>query len=495
MQGEKFLNRNGCEGERRMRKGILGGQYKPLSDVDIKKIHQASMKVFEVSGIEVNDQRALQFFKDGGADVDFSKKRVRADEKWVMNLVSKAPKQIVLCGRDEKNDLVLGGKKVHLGTGGTALNILDVQTGTRRPTMLKDLCDAAKVVDALENIHYFILSCYPNDIDKPNVDVNRFFAGIKNTSKHVMGGVYTKDGVQNVIRMAEIIAGGAEALRRRPFISMICCIMSPLVMDKTYTELMLEVIEAGIPLATPAAPMAGATSPGTLAGTLVQLNVEALSGIVLAQLANPGTPVLYSAVPTTVDLRTGAFCFGGIEMGIMNAASAQLAQLYDLPNYTTAGVSDAKIPDIQSGFESASTTVLAALAGSNYIHDAAGLLESGLSIALEQYVIDDDILGMVMRAVQGIEVNEDTLAVEVINNVGPAGNYITHDHTYEYMRKEFFYPKAADRQTRDRWTQDGAFDTREKARRMALKILAEHQPMSIDTAIEAQLYKVIPGLK
>jgi trimethylamine---corrinoid protein Co-methyltransferase len=476
-------------------KGLVGGQYTPLSVDDIKKIHAATMKVWEISGIEVNDDRALQFFKQGGADVDFAKKRVRADERWLMNILKKAPTEFTLYGREEKHNLLLGGKRVHISGGGTALNVLDIHTGIRRPSTLRDVADAAKVVDALDNIHFFILSCYPTDVAKSDVDLNRFYAGIKNTSKHVMGGVYTKDGVRNVIKMAEAIAGGPEELRRRPFISMICSIMSPLVMDKVYTDLMLEVIEAGIPLATSCAPMAGATAPGTLAGTLVQLNAEALSGVLLGQLVNPGTPILYSAVPTTVDLRTGAFCFGSSEMGVMNAASAQLAQFYNLPNYTTAGVSDAKVPDIQSGYERAFTAVLTGLAGSNYIHEAAGLLESGLCIALEQYVIDNDILGMVMRAVQGIEVNEDTLAVEVINSVGPAGNYIAHDHTFKYMRTEFFYPKVADRQTRDRWAQDGALDAREKARRMALDILECHRIREIDAQIEGQLYSTIPGLR
>jgi len=463
--------------------GIEGGSYKPFSMAQIEMLHKASMKVFEEVGMEVHSERALEIFAAAGADVDFSTKRVRASEDWIMNIVKRAPSQVTLCGREEKNDLILGGTCVYLGTGGTALNVLDIETGKRRRTTLSDVRQTAKLVDALDNIHFFVLPVYPSELSKENVDINRFYAGISNTSKHVMGGVYSIEGVRKVIRMAEEIAGSREALRKRPFISMITNIMSPLKMDGTYTDLMLEVIEAGIPLATPPAPISGATSPVTLAGTLVQLNVEALSGLMLAQIVNPGTPVLYSVVPTTADMRTMGFLFGAVENGIMNAVCAQLAQYYNLPIYATAGVTESKIPDVQSGYEKMSTSMMAALAGANYIHDAGGLIESGLSIAYEQYVIDDEINGMVLRAVRGIEINDETLSLDVIKRVGPGGNYISDEQTYKYMRTEFFLPRVADRSPVAIWEENGSIDGREKARRIAKDILANHCPNPIDQAI------------
>ena len=474
--------------------GLEGGLYKPLTQEGIMKIHKASMKVFEETGIQVNDERALKEFHNAGADVDFNKKIVRASESWVLDKIKTAPSKVTLYGREDKYNMELDGYKVYIGTGGTALNVLDIDTGMRRPSTLKDVHMAARLVDALDNIHYFVLSCYPNELDKKNVDVNRFYAGIRNTSKHVMGGVYTSEGIRNIVKYASLIAGSKEALLKKPFISFITCIMSPLVMDKDYTDLMITAIESGLPLATPTAPMAGSTSPATLAGTLVQMNVEALSGVLLSQIIDPGHPVLYSCVPTTTDLRTGAFCFGSIEMGMMNAACAQLSRFYNLPNYTTAGVNESKIPDIQSGYESMATTMLCALAGSNYIHDAAGLIESGLAISYEQYVVDNDILGMCMRAVKGIEINDDTLAVDVINEVGPAGNYLSNDHTVMNMKKEFFYNTVSDRNTRSRWEADGSLDGRERARRIAKQILANHKPLGVDKAIEDEILKEIPGM-
>lgn len=475
-------------------RGLLGGAYQAVSSQEVEMIHRASMKVFQEVGVEVHDERALKLFGAAGAEIDLKRKMFWASEQWVMDKIKTAPSQITLCGRDEKNDLVLGGKRVYLGTGGTALNVLDLETGDRRTTNLQDVRQTAKLVDALDNIHFFVLPVYPAELPGEIVDVNRFYAGLSNTSKHVMGGVYSKEGVKKVLKIGEAIMGSKEAFRKRPILSMITCIMSPLKMDAKYTDLMLAVIEAGIPLATPPAPIAGMTSPVTLAGTMVQINVESLSGVLLAQIVNPGAPIFYSSVPTTADMRTMAFLFGAVENGIMNAVAAQLAQRYRLPIYATAGVTESKIPDVQAGYEKIATSMLAALAGANYIHDSAGLIESGLSVAYEQYVIDNEINGMVMRAVQGMEVNGDTLGFETIKAVGPGGNYMSEDQTVKYMRSEFFMPQVADRTTRKRWEDNGAIDGREKARMIAAEILQHHQPLPIDKKVADKLRQELPEL-
>lgn len=475
--------------------GIPGGVYKPLDGEDVRRIHNASMRVFERTGIRVMSRRAREEFRRAGADVDEKTCTVRAPEEWVLKKLSTAPACVTLCGREERHDLALGGSRVYIGTGGTALNTLDIDTGERRPAKLLDVQRSARLVDALENIHFYVLSCYPHDVPKQHVDVNRFYAGIRNTAKHVMGGIYTSEGVRNVAKMAAEIAGSREALLRRPFVSFITCIISPLRMDGHYTDLMIDAIETGLPVATPAAPMAGATSPATLAGTLVQMNVEALSGVLLSQLIHPGHPVLYSCVPATMDLRTSAFCFGSIEMALMNAACAQLASFYQLPCYATAGVNDSKVPDIQSGYEGMASALMCALSGCNFIHDAAGLIESGLTISYEQYVVDNDIAGMCMRAVGGIGVNDEALAADVIAGAGADGHYLTHEHTLRHMRSEFFYPTASDRRTYARWAGDGGMDGRERARRMAMEILASHKPIEVDAAVEKRIVTEIPGMQ
>lgn len=474
--------------------GITGGSYKPLNRDQIEQIHAATLHVLENTGVEMNNREALDILESAGARVDRETNRVYLPKQLVERSIGSAPSEVLLAGREEKNDLVLSGRRVHLGTGGTALNVLDLDN-VRRPSTLEDCKNTARLVDALDNIHFFVLPVYPNELPKEDVDVNRFYSAIRNTTKHVMGGVYTVEGIRKVVRIAERIAGGPEELRKRPFISMITCIMSPLKFDATYTELMLEVARQGVPLATPPCPLAGATGPVTLAGTLVQQNAEALAGIVLVQQVNPGMPVLYSAVPTTVDIRSLDFLFGSVEMGMMNAAISQVAQYYNLPIYSTSGVTDSKVPDVQSGYEKAATAMLCALAGSNYVHDCAGLIERGMTVSYAQYVIDNEINGMVMRAVRGIEINEDTLAVDVIDRVGPGGNYMAEDHTLKYMRGEFFFPQVADRQSYHRWKEQGARDGWQRATELAKKILATHQPVPVPDEIERELAAEFPELR
>lgn len=471
-----------------------GGIYSPLSAEGIRQIDETSMAVFEQVGVKIAYKPILDLWKKAGAEVDEQTMIARMDRNVVKKCIASAPSEITLCGRDPRNDITLSGTRTYMGTGGTALNIIDVETGQHRSSNIRDVAAAARVVDACEDIDFFVITCFPCELNKEVVDVNRFYAAIQNTSKHVMGGVYTVDGVRKLVRMAELIAGSKDAFKARPFMSMITCIMSPLLMDKDYTELMETACLMGMPLATPCAPMAGTTSPVTLAGTLVQMNVEALAGIVTTQLLSPGHPTLYSVVPTTADLRTGAFCFGSVEMGIMNAASAQIARYYNLPIYNTAGPSESKIPDSQSAYEPAINVLLSAMAGANYIHDAAGLLESGLTISLQTYVIDNEIIGMIKRVVRGIEIDPDTLALECIKDVGPGGNYLGEEHTNEYMRSEFYYPTLGDRRPRGLWEGDGSLPTEERARRKALDYLKNHKPLPVDADVDRKIRSELPEM-
>ena len=469
---------------------FAGGQYRPLTQDAIEAIHNGSMHIFEKVGVEVHSQRALEIFKAKGARVDFETQRVKVPRSMVEDAIDVAPSSVRLCGREERNDLILEDKRVYLGTGGTALNVLDLETGQKRPSTLEDVRRTARLVDALEHIDFFVLPVYPHELPTEAVDLNRFYAGLSNTTKHVMGGVYTIQGVRDVIAAAEEIAGGPDALRKRPIISMITCVMSPLKMDETYTELLMEVASQGIPLVCPTEPLCGATAPVTLAGNLTLLNVETLSGLILTQLIRPRTPVLYGSVGSIVDMRTMAYLTGAVEMGLLNAGAAQLAQYYGIPMYATAGMSDSKFPDVQAGYEKAMTAIMVALAGANYIHDAAGLLEFAMTVSYEQYVIDNEILGMVKRALKGIEVNEETLALDVIERVGPAGNFLAEEHTVQHMRNEFFFPTLSDRSRREIWEKNGAKDAYQRAREMAIAILHEHRPVEIPDEVKQRIKSV-----
>ncbi|MDW7739497.1 MAG: trimethylamine methyltransferase family protein [Bacillota bacterium] len=479
-----------------MLKGTYANFYQPLSINDIKAIHEASMQVLSKSGLLIDNKRALQLFHEKGARVDFTHKLVQLDEDWVMKYLNKAPARITLYGRDENNNLVVEPNRVYFGTGGTALNILDRKSGKRRPSVSSDIADIARLVDALPNIHWYCLPLYPNECPKEEVDIARFYHGLKNTGKHVMGGIYGgKEGARDVIRLAQIFAGGEENLRNNPLISVICSTISPLKMDTRYVDFIFDLVNAGIPIATSCAPIAGATAPVTLAGSLVQINAEAICGILLTQVIKESAPALYSTVPTTANMKNMDFLFGAVENGIMNAACAQLASFYNLPMYSTGGVTESKIFDIQNGYEKCMNNLLPAIAGAQLIHNAAGQIDSSMTVAYEQYVLDDEIIGMALRVMEGIRITSDTLALEEICKVGPGGNYLASDHTVRNMRHELFMPKVAVRTNYAAWLREGKRNAIDFAREITDQILEDHYAQSLPENTESEIFMNYPFLK
>ena len=481
----------------KIRKGLPGGQYKPLSETDIQHIHETSLRVFSEIGIEINCPPAFELFRKAGAKVDESTRIVTIPPGLLQELVDTAPSMVTLYGRGEKNefDCTIGGSNVYLGTGGTALNVQDPGSSESRPSTLHDIREMARLVDALDNIHFYMLNIYPNDLPLEDVDVNRFGMALNHTRKHIMGGVYTLDGVRHVIAMAELIAGSAQQLRRRPFISMVTCVISPFKIDEHYGQLAIEIARSNIPLVVPAEPLCGATAPITLAGNLVIQNVDTLSGVMLAQLANPGAPTLYGCISSLADLRDLKYLAGPVELGLMNAAAAQMAQFYKLPLYSTAGMSDAKVNDAQAGYESAITNLMVALAGGNLIHDAAGFLEFCMTASFDKLVIDNEIIGMIMRAVEGITVNEKTLAFEEIKKVGPGGHFVSSPHTRRYMRSEHYQPVLSNRDVRSAWVEAGAHDVKDTATETVRHILGKPPTPLLSKEIRHRLKEEIPGLQ
>jgi trimethylamine--corrinoid protein Co-methyltransferase len=415
----------------------------------------------------------------------------------VEELIDKAPSFVRLCGRSEDGELdcEVGGNKVFLGTGGTALNVQDPGSKDCRRSVLQDIVNMACLVNALDNIHFYMLNVYPSDLPVEDVDVNRFGAALNHTQKHIMGGVYTVDGVKNVVRMAEMIAGSADRLRERPFISMVTCPISPFKLDESYGQLTMKVAQKRIPVVVPAEPLCGATAPVTLAGNLVVQNVDTLAGVMLAQLTSPGTPTLYGCISSITDLRDMKYLSGAVEMGLMNAAASQMAHFYQLPIYATAGMSDAKVNDAQTGYESAITSLMVALAGGNWIHDAAGFLEFCMTASYDKLVIDNEIIGMVMRAVDGIKVNDETLAFDLIKETGPGGHFVSARHTRKYMRTEQYVPCFSDREERSRWEVEGALNATDRATEIVNKILNSPRQPAVPAEIRERIKSEMPGLR
>ncbi|MCK8827274.1 trimethylamine methyltransferase family protein [Natroniella acetigena] len=463
-----------------MSKLYQGGLLNFFNQDQLEQVHQKTLDILREVGVKVENKEALNLFDEKGADVDFNEKLVKLPNALVEDAIDLAPSTVVLYGREEEHNLELGGKNVYLGTGGTAVNVLDLETGEKRKTTTKDVADIAKVVQKLDNIDFFVIPVFPDDAGKEKADEARFFSSLKNTTKHIMGGVYTAEGQKKVIDAAVGIAGSEQELKEKPFISFIASIMSPLTMEKDYTDYFMYAVRRGVPVVGGTAPIAGATSPISLPGTIAQTNAEALFMVVFSQLIEPGAKTLYGTVPTNMDMRTSNFRFGSIEMGMMNAACAELAQYYQIPIYNTAGVSDSKAIDIQSGYEKMANILMSGLTGTNYIHHAAGLIDSGMTAAYEQYVIDDQMIGMVKRVLRGLEFSEERIAYDDIKEVGPGGNFLTAGSTMKYMRTEFFDDQLYDDRDWDDWLKDGAPDARERAKDIVREILDQEDENLVD---------------
>ncbi|RME80959.1 MAG: methyltransferase [Caldilineae bacterium] len=478
--------------------GLSGGQYRPLSDDDVQRIHEAALIVLERTGVRIVESECRHILEQAGARVDRAHDRVYIPRQMVEAALKTANRDVVLYSRDGRFDLHLRGTRVHLGTGGAAIKILDLETGYVREPTLRDVYDIGRLVDTLDNIHFYLRAVVARDVGKEDIDVNTFYACLSSTGKHVMGGCYFPEKVAEIKKMAVIIAGSEEAFLARPFLSFnLCWMVSPLRFAPETTETLTAAVRAGIPVSLVSAPQSGATSPASLVGTLVQVIAEELSGLTYVQLLRPGHPTLLGGMPLVSDLRTGNMVGGCAELALMNAASAQMTQFYGLPVYSSSALTDSKLPDVQAGFEKGLTTAAVALAGAQYNHHSAGMLESMLTVAYEQYVIDDDINAQAMRLVKGLEVNDATLSLDVIHEVCMGeGHYLAHPQTLALMESEYIYPHTADRATRQDWEAAGALDMRERARRRARAILAEHYPTLIpeetDAALRAEFNILLP---
>jgi trimethylamine--corrinoid protein Co-methyltransferase len=419
-------------------------------------------------------------------------KTVKVPQYLVEEAIRKAPSSFTLFGRDPKYKLKLQDRRVYFSLGGVAVNVLDIETGKRRPSTLNDCENFCRLADALENIHHVTSApVRPRDISESVAHAYELFSAFRNTTKTTDGETYSQAVAMDSIRMASVIRGGEEELRKKPLLLSFHNPISPLQHSRELTEALMVYAQYGQPIIVAPEDQAGATAPVTLAGLLAQQNAEVLSGIVIAELVNPGTPVLFGTVSTIMDMKTGNLAYGAIEAGLINVATAQLAHYYGLPSRGTGSGTESKTPDIQAGFEKAITLTMAAMAGLNFIFNAAGTLESTLTASLEQAVIDNEICGMVSRALRGIRISDETLAIDVIEDVGPGGQFLTQRHTLEHLKKEHYIPTIINRQKREKWESAGSKDLGETARQEAKKILKEHQPEPLDRDIEEELKKII----
>jgi trimethylamine--corrinoid protein Co-methyltransferase len=462
-----------------------------LSGDAISRIHEASLVVLEKTGVKFWEPEAVDLLRRAGASVDAEKSIVRFPRNLVTQLVRKAPSTITLASRNPKFDLHLGEGGSYFGTLGTAPLVFDLETGERRYARRMDLENLARIADALESVRYFHTSVTPTDLHPDTVDLQRWAIAFANTEKHCMGGaVYNLRNMPYLIRICEEIAGGEKELQRRPLITATECPVPPLQHDKRPLKGIMEFAKKRLPVIIYSEPKAGATSPASLAGTLVVSNAEVLSGIVVTQLISPGAPVIYGSVATLMDMRTGSIAFGSPETGLLAACTTQMAHHYGIPNMTPGGRTDSKAPDEQAAYEKSRTTLMAALAGAS-LGNMAGLLESNLVASYEQMIIDDEIIGTTERIMKGVDIDSEALALDVIDRVGPGGIYLSQRHTLERVRREHYMPRASDRNYFSVWSRAGSKGIAQRANERAHNILRTHHPEPLDPDVNKAVSAIL----
>ena len=461
---------------RPVRAGLPGGRYQPLSQEGIERIHQAVLDALEIIGLADAPQSGIDYMTAAGAILG-DDGRLRFPRALIEDTIASANRSITLYSRDGKNDLDLSGSNVHFGTAGAAVHVVDVEGRNYRDSTVKDLFDAARLTDKLDNIHFLQRPMVCRDIvDNREMDLNTIYACCSGTTKHV-GTSFTEVGfARDAFKMLHMIAGGEDAWRARPFVSNSNCFVVPPMKFATESCLVMEeCIHQGMPILLLSAGQAGATAPAPIAGAIVQAVAECLAGLFYVQSIKPGHTAIFGTWPFVSDLRTGAMSGGSGEQALLTAGCAQMHRFYNLPGGAAAGIADAKLPDMQAGWEQATSNVMAGLSGLNMVYEAAGMHASLLGFCLESLVLGDDLLGQAMRCVRGIEVTEDTVSVDVIRQtcMGGPGHYLGSDQTLSVMQTEYIYPELGDRTSPKEWDELGKPDLIQKAIARKEAILSE----------------------
>jgi len=439
--------------------------------------------------MKVLEPKALELFDHAGADVDRKTMMVKIPESLVKETLRKAPSAFKMYGRDPNYELDYSGNKVHFGTAGLAVRVQDLD-GKIRLGKLADVENLARIADYLENIHHIVMTVTPSDVPDEVYHLHCINADWKNSVKTTDGFTWTARKAQETVDMAAILRGSYEEVMKKPPLLGFTNPVSPMQLSKELMEGALVYAKYRQPVLYAPEALAGATAPASLAGLLVQQNAEVLAGIMVSQLANPGTPVLYGTVSAVMDMKTGTTALGGPEVGLINVAAGQLGRYYNLPRRGTGGNTDSKLVDAQAGAETAMSMLMSAMAGMNFIYDACGGIDGTLTFSYEKLVIDNEIAGMVSRILRGIEVNEETLAVDEICKYGRTG-YLGSPYTARTFRKEHYLSTLFDRRCWEAWLKAGGRDMSKEAREKAKWILKEHKVEPLEKGVQAGIDEFI----
>jgi len=460
-----------------------------LTNDQVEQIVYAALEILQTTGTCVYEDEALEILRNAGCVIKEGN-RVYIPSALVENCLKTAPSRVVIAGRNREKLVMLEKNNIYYGTGSDCPFILDPYSGERRRYTFEDVYRAAKIAEALPHIDFHMSVGLTSDVPIGTYDRHQFLAMLKGTTKPFVITANDREGLADQYKMACTVIGGVDEWKRLPMFVVYIEPSSPLNNSKEAMEKVLFSAEHDIPAIYTPCPISGATAPATMAGILVQGLAEFFTGLVVAQLKKKGAALIMGGVMSILDMSTTILSYGAPELTLLSAAMTNVAQYLNLPMFSTAGCSDAKIPDQQAAIEASISIAMSGLSGANLIHDV-GYLEYGLDGSYELLVMSNEIIGMVKRILRGVTVDADHLALDTIDRVGPGGNFLSEDHTLKYFRSEFWLPELIDRSNWDTWTENGSKTMRQRAHERVLDIIENFEPEPIPTEVEKKLMSVI----
>ncbi len=458
-----------------------------LSEDQKGDIHSATLELLRRTGVDVLVPEVRDLLKKAGCWMDGE--RVRIPPHLIEWAIRTAPNRVVLCDQEGNPAMELEGRKGYYGTGSDTPFVIDAYTGERRQAVLQDIVNVAKLIDALEHLDFLMCMGIASDVTEQLSDLYHFREMLHNTTKPIIYTAWSRGNLEDIVEMAEVVAGGAEALRRSPFMALYSEPISPLTHAQESCEKLLFLAEKGLPVVYTPGIMVGATAPVTIAGALVQANAEQLSGLLITQLIREGAPMIGAGGILFMDMSQGLISYAAPEFMLGNTAFAEMCHFYGIPIFAFSGCSDSKTFDQQAAAEGAIWMMITALGGGNLIHDV-GYIESGITASYQQIVAMDEVAGLVKRFLNGIEISAETIALDVIDQVGPGGHFLEHAHTYQHFRKNWV-PDLFDRASREQWESEGQLSMGDRVAARVQEIFETHQPKPLEDNIAKALDQII----
>jgi trimethylamine--corrinoid protein Co-methyltransferase len=463
-------------------------QFRVLSDGELEEVFSACLAVLERTGVKVLCEEAAALLAEAGAEVG-DDDVVRIPSHLVKRALATAPSHIHVYDRNGRPAMALEDGKVYYGPGPTCPNLLDARTGERRPFVKQDGADTARLCDALENIDFAMSLGAISDVRASLADVHEFDAMVRETTKPIITWSFGLNQLKDIYEMCKAVAGGERKFGRRPFAIFYAEPASPLIHPREALEKLLFCAEQRIPLIYTPCALAGATATATLAGVLATAAAESLSGLVVHQLKRAGAPFVMGGVVSVMDMTHGVLAYGAPELALLSAAYAELARHVGIPMFSTGGCTDAKTVDQQAAVEGALSLLMAGLSGANLVHDV-GYIEGAMTGSHEMLVMCDEVLGMVKHMVRGMRVDEEHLGLEVIEKVGPMGQFVGEEHTRRHFREEFWRPRLISRHRHHVWEREGRPDMGARVRARTLELLDTHRAEPLPAEVRAKLDEI-----